>query len=569
MDDLALVPPSASGYHTQFRRGVLVPVYSTLQSQLTAIAREYALPSTVGMVLYLITTLNVASNEEPGPRISEDIWKHIWTRLLRAERDEVLTPGPKPFGLGLGYSIAGRSSPALLQDVAVNSLQQSQNLRALVSPRLPEIPPLTPSPSTPSQSVYSSQSEVDTPESASSVDPSSDAISLPLPGLGSPALVPVLAKVEFDIDRNNASWYKAWVRSRRITHARRAESRASGRSRSISEEGEEGEDGSKKAPMDLRLVDRMNKRANRPAFLVTEEEEGGYEPLEDESDDDLNARLDAVRADGDPLDDVFGTDAEAWAEMHAESGVRPNEDPEIVDLALDASAVTDLPDDLEEGDESRMSVPDDEADVSELLNRMPKPPLTVSIPLEEETAVLAKRQSEPTTAGTIKKHVPPPLHLMPQSHGELGVPEQSPLPSSASSAQLAYLASPSSDGVHPGSEPESNPHVSSHSLFPEEEDDDEDEELDEELLKKVNIRSPEDEKRDGAVFNDLDLGLDPSITDDRDVSYAVHLPSPRAKGHWSQYDDSDPYDRRKSQYIMAAQLDEIEKVRAVGRIRFP
>lgn len=30
-----------------------------------------------------------------------------------------------------------------------------------------------------------------------------------------------------------------------------------------------------------------------------------------------------------------------------------------------------------------------------------------------------------------------------------------------------------------------------------------------------------------------------------------------------QYDDSDPYDRRKSQYIMAAQLDEIARVRFI------
>lgn len=541
-DDLAPVPATASGYHTQFRRGVLVPVYSTLQSQLTAIAREYALPSTVGMVLYLITTMNAASNEEPGPRISEDIWKHIWTRVLKAEKDELLTPGPKPLGLGLGYGIAGRSSPALLQDVMGTPLQQSQNLRALVSPRLPDAPSLTPSPSTPSQSAYSSQSEVDTPESASSVDPSTEASSIPLPGLESPSLVPVLAKVEFDIDRRNAGWYKAWVRSRRITHAKRAESRMSGR-RSVSEagEGEEGEEESKKAPMDLRLVGKMNKRANRPAFLVTEEEEEGYEQLDDDGDDELTARLDAMRADGDPLDDVFGTDAETWAEMRAESGANPNKDPKVVDLALDAAAVSNLPDDLEEGDEAQMPEGDDEAEVSELLDRMPKPPLTVSIPPEEEAN--AKRQSEPTTAGTIRKHVPPPLHLMPQSHGELGVPEQSPNPSSAGSAQLAYLSSPKSDGVPTGSEPEGNPRVSSHSLFPEEDDDDEEEELDEELLKKVNIRSPEDEKRDGAVFDDLDLGLDPSLDD-------------------GDYDDSDPYDRRKSQYIMAAQLDEIEKTLA-------
>ena len=29
---------------------------------------------------------------------------------------------------------------------------------------------------------------------------------------------------------------------------------------------------------------------------------------------------------------------------------------------------------------------------------------------------------------------------------------------------------------------------------------------------------------------------------------------------WKQYDENDPYDRRKSQFIMKAKLDEIERV---------
>lgn len=524
---------TASGYHTQFRRGVLVPVYSTLQSQLSAIAREYALPSSVGMVLYLINTLNTSNDDEPGPRISEDIWKHIWTRVLRAENQELLTPGPKPLGLGLGYGVAGRSSPALLQDITGNSLQ-SQNLRALISPRLPDTStgPLTPSPSTPSQSVYSSQSDVDTPESATSVDPPTEASSIQLPGLDSPALVPVLAKVEFDIDRRKAGWYETWVRSRKMNHAKRAESRTGGRSgsRSTTGDDESGEEGTKRAPIDLALVGKMNKKNKGPSFLVTDEtsepeeldgqQEDGYEQLEEEIDgEDLTARLNGARSEGDPLADVFGKDDETWADIHASSAAKRQTNPNVVDLALDASAVSNLPDDLEEGDESKLTLPDDEADVSELLNRMPKPPLTVSIPPEDATR--DKRRSSPTTAGTVRKHVPPPLHLLPQSHGELGVPEQaSPLPSSAGSAQLAYLATPSSDGAAAEPESQIDPHATQQSIYPEEDDDDDDESLDEELLKKVNIRSPEDEKRDGAFFDDLNLNLDLSMTEVRAVLLA-------------------------------------------------
>lgn len=538
------VPPTASGYHTQFRRGVLVPLYSTLQSQLSAIAREYALPSTVGMVLYLVTTMNATHEEEPGPRISDDIWKHIWTRVLRVEKDELLTPGPKPLGLGLGYGIAGRSSPALLQDVAHGPLQ-SQSLRALISPRLPDTAPasFTPSPSTPSQSAYSSQSDLDTPESTTSVDGPSIANSLPLPGLESPALVPVLAKVEFDIDKKKAGWYDIWVRSRRMNYAKRAESRLGSQSGSRSATGEDESEEARRAPIGLELVDKVNKNKG-PSFLLTTEaceepeelddgEDAGYEQLADQEeteDEDLAARLNGVT--GDPLEDVFGQDDEMWASMHAAAGRRQS-NPNVVDLALDASAVSNLPDDFEENDDSTLPIPDDEADVSELLNRMPKPPLTVSIPEGAEIA-LTKRQSSPTTAGTVKRHIPPPLHLLPQVQGELGIPEQaSPLPSSAGSAQLAYLGTPSSDGIAQESELGINMDTTRQSLFPEDDDDDDEESLDEDLSKKVNIRSPEDEKRDGAFFDVLNLGLDPSLTSDDDVRQSLVLSNYQTYSHSS------------------------------------
>lgn len=508
--DQAPPPPTASGYHTQFRRGVLVPVYSTLQSQLTAIAREYALPSTVGMVLYLITTLNAANKEEPGPRISEDIWRHIWTRVLRVERDELSTPGPRPLGLGLGYGAAGRSSPALLSDATGNLA----SLRSLIPPRAETMP--TPSPTTPSQSVYSSQSEVDTPESASSVDPPTVASSLPLHGLDSPALVPVLAKVEFDIDKRKAPWYPAWVRSRRNNHAKRSESRLGVRSRPEDKEGDESaEEGTtRKAPIDLELVGKMNGASPNPSFFVTtDDSEEGYQQLDDDG-EDLTARLNGVHANGDPLEDVFGSDADTWADLHGSAKRQAN--PNVVDLALDASSLTNLSDNLEDGDTSEMSSLDDEADVTEILNRMPKPPLTVSIPSETG----GKRRSSPTTAGTVKKHIPPPLHLIPHGNGELVVPEQaSPMPSSAGSEQLAYLHTPSSEDPHV----ELDPDASTRALAPDGDDDD-DSSLDEDLLKQVRIRSPEDEKRDGAFFNDINLGLDPSMTEEDEVSLVSTTP---------------------------------------------
>ncbi len=516
IDDLDVIPPppTASGYHTQFRRGVMVPVYSTLQSQLGAIAREYSLPSTVGMIVYLITSLTPEQSEEPGPRISEDIWKHIWTRVLRAEKDEFLSPGPKPFGLGFG--MAGRSSPALLQDLTGN-----QSLRALTSPRLtdPPQPLLSPSPSTPSQSVYSSQSEIEleAPESASSVGPPIHSNSLPLPGLDSPALIPILAKVEFDIDRRKAGWYDPWLRSRKNNHAKRAESRLGARSASRLDdesEAEDGEAGVRKAPLDLRLVGKMEKGRGKPNFLLTAETEepeddGQYQQLDDDE-EEPTARLDGEQRD--PLQDVFGEDEETWAEMHASGEKQPRKNANVVDLALDAKAVSNLPDNLEDGDESRLSDTDDLDEVTEIVNRLSKPALFVSIPSSPTQA--NKRRPSPTTAGTVKKHVPPPLNLLPAMPGsaDLPVPEASPMAlSSGDPAELAYL-----EGERTTSDLE-------HAI--DDDDDDDHLEVNDDVLKKS--KSPDVEKREGAFFEDLDLGLDPSLTMGDEVINLVFHPASR------------------------------------------
>lgn len=78
---LHVIPPSSLD---SFRRGTLVPLLSTLQAQLAAIAREYALPTTAGLILYLII------DDIPGPSISDHIWKLLWSRVLFSERSPSL-----------------------------------------------------------------------------------------------------------------------------------------------------------------------------------------------------------------------------------------------------------------------------------------------------------------------------------------------------------------------------------------------------------------------------------------------------------------------------------------------
>ena len=73
-------------------RGTLVPLYPTLGGQLGAIAREYGLPSTGGLVLYLVE-LAQAGAVNPlgdallgGPRIGEEAWQLLWGQLFEPPR---------------------------------------------------------------------------------------------------------------------------------------------------------------------------------------------------------------------------------------------------------------------------------------------------------------------------------------------------------------------------------------------------------------------------------------------------------------------------------------------------
>lgn len=424
--ELALPPSTASGYHTQFRRGTLVALQSTLKAQLVVIAREYALPSTMGIVLYLVTasplssqnspmpfpspTLGDAGGGEPGPRLSEEIWKHIWTRVLRVEREEVIalsrSATPNPFGLGL----------------AVDPNCPPQSLRPLVTPTRTEQPsplayPVTPSSTASSvsdtrshdksASASSPHSEPNTPDTSHSSDHAPPDIELP--GLNSPSIIPILAKVEFDIDRRKATWYEPWVRSRRMKRTESPSShRSDSRSRTLDSSSSVDE---KRIPYELKLVQRMQK----PPFLRSQDDSndgeqlnnGEYAPLSESPDADAAAPTTSAMG-PDPLGDVFGTDAETWSEIHVESdGVRRKvNNPNVVELALDATSLNVLPGQRrEEGGEAN-----DVDEVRDIMRRMSRPPLNVSIPNSAEY----KRRSSPSTA-VGKRRMPSPLVLVPKS----------------------------------------------------------------------------------------------------------------------------------------------------------
>ena len=529
------LPASASGYHSQYERGTLVPLHQSLQGQLIAIAKEYALPSTIGLVLYLVSstpspnavnptpnsdvTLQEWENEGQGPRISEAIWKHIWVRVLKVEREDSLSFS-RAHTPEVGY-IASRSSPSLLDSVALSSslkpLVSTTRLDTLATPGYP----ITPSPTTPASSVFDlngSHSRLrsatarslttpidrDSSSSPALTEPSLNPDAVDLPGLHSGSFIPVLAKVEFVIDQAKATWYEPWLRSRRLNHAKRAESRARGLSFN---NGDASED-DRRAPINLRLVDKAQAEADVPGFLRKNEDylqlehdddasgttkEDGYSQLDGDEDDDddelddeeITAQFPPVPGAKDPLADVFGSDADTWAEIHAETHPVRKSNPNVVDLALDGAALSEEP--IPEEDDTPQ--PNDEEEVKDLWEDQSRPLLSVTIP---------NSPPSPALDTSNRKTAPPPLNLAavtPMS--ALGLPTilTSPLPSSGDeSASLAYLK----DGT-----PSEGPFTTSQG-----------EEPTLEITEPEEVsRGPLQDKRDGAFFEDLDLGLSFNVDD--------------------------------------------------------
>lgn len=258
----------------------------------------------------------------------------------------------------------------------------------------------------------------------------------------------------------------------------------------------------------------------KPPFLRSQDDSdegeqlnnGEYAPLSESPDDHVAAHMTSTVG-HDPLGDVFGTDAETWTEIHAESdGMRRTDDnPNVVELALDATSLTILPEQRQEiGGES-----DDVDEVQDIMQRMSRLPLNVSIPESAEF----KRRSSPSTA-TGKRPMPPPLVLIPKS--------------------------PTNNLIEGETDDFRNKEGSSL-------------ELEQEYQRS---RNPGEEKRVGTVFEDLDLGLDLG-DDDEEVSHLSLCFTSWTDHSLLQYDENDPNDRRRSQYLMKAKLDEIERVSVI------
>ncbi|CCO26465.1 hypothetical protein BN14_00489 [Rhizoctonia solani AG-1 IB] len=123
------IPTSQSGPHNLIKElsvghrspgklssGLLVPLFPTLFAQLTAIAKEFNLPSTTGLCLYLHL-----QDAPETPRITDDVWPLLWSRHLHT--DDASLP--------LGLPVAGR----VQFDIDIPSARVPEVLGALPLPR--------------------------------------------------------------------------------------------------------------------------------------------------------------------------------------------------------------------------------------------------------------------------------------------------------------------------------------------------------------------------------------------------------------------------------------------------
>lgn len=352
------------------------------------------------MILYLISTDN-----DPGPRITDDAWRMLWHRALQKDKD----------GSSNGKTIARFHSRSVASSVS--------------SPY--------PSPSSTSEGRFGSQ-----------MTPASSSTSLDLAiNLNPSSALPILAKVEFDIDRRKAQWYELWRRRGRTTsHSMAGSSQFSNYTDSNSL--------NPRSTRELQLP--LRARSTSPSLAewkakfvptpstsaaslnspVDSDDAGQYVRLDD---DEMPRRRGPMRHMGqftdDPLHGVFPSDGATWAQIRVQDDGQNSMTPHAPDLMIGGrigSTIMSL-----EGDDDE-SAADDTEDVVRLWKDKHKQTLDAS----GRVSPSASASTHGGRSRSASKHIPPPLDLSSSSksqipHVEVAPPSASP--SMRGHSDLPYL----------------------------------------------------------------------------------------------------------------------------------
>lgn len=200
---LTVIPPlnllSSEGEDKKrrWKRGRLLPLQPTIGSMLLCIAREYGLPSTLGVSLYLVvpssssasSSSSTASVDEcAGPLISPSTWSTLFSNYLHTAPSRSSSPSQTPTKThgGLGRDVPFPPSPLSLVEKHSTKRDRLHSFNSSIDPG--PMPPahglaaaLPPTPgSTTTQMMLGSQ---------------------------------IVGTIEFDVDPDMAPWLGAWKRS--------------------------------------------------------------------------------------------------------------------------------------------------------------------------------------------------------------------------------------------------------------------------------------------------------------------------------------------------------------------
>ncbi|KAI9632987.1 uncharacterized protein MKK02DRAFT_19746, partial [Dioszegia hungarica] len=193
----SLSPEEADKRTRRWRRGRLIALQPSLAGMLVAIAREFGLPNTTGLQVYMGTSASSASSaasfssDDPGPQISASSWTALFGPHLHgsvSSRSTTPTDTPtKPSG-SLGRDIQFPLSPLSLVEKKLEHERLNRTHHRLKS--FSSAAPLT------APSVRSLGSDYPTPPPTAGANP-------------------IIGTIEFDVDPDLASWYPEYRRNGR------------------------------------------------------------------------------------------------------------------------------------------------------------------------------------------------------------------------------------------------------------------------------------------------------------------------------------------------------------------
>lgn len=472
-------PPTLNGPRPQVRRGTLLPLHTTLQGQLEAIKREYNFPSIAGLVVYLLDAKDDEAAEEfIGPRISDEAWKLLWSRVFTMEREETqrsfLSPSlisapPSPMDIedGTSSDSHGHDTPSI-RDRRLLPLRTAQSIRT--SPSTTTLSSVNSFASNESSSSFPRRPGIITQQRSASLasgDFSSITSSRQLP----PS--PVVGKIEFDIDLQKGRWYEQWSQRKWGTPS----SIPSGLSRRPSGSSSSVPPTHRVLISAERLAQKNADRLKLPNTLfpsshsapitpitpddLDDESPAGYTPLDDDDahdEDDTNNRFGGIRRGGGLGLGMLNGDEDDWRDLQSSRGpsaplktrsgpaieLSPSLEGEIEEA--DPIGVNSATKDLEEVLQLWNARSGDD-----LLSSSPPPQLSSPIALKSEMnnpfPDAATNGAPRPPAGALRlqrqKSVPPPLYLHAGGMGDPSVEVSQASPTiqhTPDHASLAYLS---------------------------------------------------------------------------------------------------------------------------------